>query len=316
VTHGHIESPHTGSYPGVVHDELPSPRTIDLGGPVSYREWDGPDGVTFILIHGLGGMLLNWVRVAPGLSGLGRTLALDLPGFGTSPLGERSASMMDLRRVVDGFIRALVPAGTVVLVGNSMGGALGLLEAAIEPTCVDGLVLTSPALPRVGHAWQHPSLALGLALFDVPGLGEAAADARIRRLPAERLVQMGLRFTTAHPESIPADVVALHVDAVRAHGTDPGAARAFGEAASSLLRIARRPDVAGRALAGVRCPVLLIHGRKDRLVPARYAEHVLADHPSWRGRILPDVGHVAQLEVPGRWLSEVADWYAERRLTD
>jgi pimeloyl-ACP methyl ester carboxylesterase len=293
VTHGHIESPHTGSYPGVVHDELPSPRTIDLGGPVSYREWDGPDGVTFILIHGLGGMLLNWVRVAPGLSGLGRTLALDLPGFGTSPLGERSASMMDLRRVVDGFIRALVPAGTGVLVGNS-----------------------SPALPRVGHAWQHPSLALGLALFDVPGLGEAAADARIRRLPAERLVQMGLRFTTAHPESIPADVVALHVDAVRAHGTDPGAARAFGEAASSLLRIARRPDVAGRALAGVRCPVLLIHGRKDRLVPARYAEHVLADHPSWRGRILPDVGHVAQLEVPGRWLSEVADWYAERRLTD
>ena len=33
-------------------------------------------------------------------------------------------------------------------------------------------------------------------------------------------------------------------------------------------------------------------------------------HPAWRGRFLPDLGHIAQMEAPGRWLAEVADWYA------
>jgi pimeloyl-ACP methyl ester carboxylesterase len=58
--------------------------------------------------------------------------------------------------------------------------------------------------------------------------------------------------------------------------------------------------------------VLVIHGRRDRLIPARFAETTLEAHPTWRGRFLPNVGHVAMLEAPGRWLSEVADWYAER----
>ena len=61
----------------------------------------------------------------------------------------------------------------------------------------------------------------------------------------------------------------------------------------------------------MRCPVLLLHGRRDRLVPASYAEAVLERYPAWRGRIFPDLGHVVQLEAPGRWLSEVADWFAE-----
>ena len=65
-----------------------------------------------------------------------------------------------------------------------------------------------------------------------------------------------------------------------------------------------------RALDGVRGPVLLLHGRRDRLVPARYAEEVLRRYPTWRGRIFPDLGHVAQMEAPGRWIAEVADWYS------
>ena len=55
----------------------------------------------------------------------------------------------------------------------------------------------------------------------------------------------------------------------------------------------------------------MLHGRRDRFVPAAFAEAVLAAHPTWRGRIFPDLGHAPQLEAPGRWLAEVADWYAE-----
>ena len=55
----------------------------------------------------------------------------------------------------------------------------------------------------------------------------------------------------------------------------------------------------------------MLHGRRDRFVPAPFAEAVLAAHPTWRGRIFPGLGHAPQLEAPGRWLAEVADWYAE-----
>ncbi|HEY7477345.1 MAG TPA: alpha/beta fold hydrolase [Actinomycetota bacterium] len=289
--------------------ELPPLSTVDLDGPVAYRAWEGPSDTTFVLVHGLGGMHLNWVQVAPGLAGFGRVVALDLPGFGASPLAARGTHLMDQRRIVSRFIDDLAT-GDVYLVGNSMGGAIAVIHAAIEPGRVDGLVLTSAALPRVGHAWQHPSLALLMAIYEVPGLGDAAVAARVRHLDPERLVRMGFRFTTADPATIPEEIVRLHVDAVREHQLDPGAERAFRDAARSLLRLARRGDLTTRALDGVRCPVLVLHGRRDRLVPARYAEEVLRRYPTWRGRIFPDLGHVAQMEAPGRWVAEVADWYA------
>jgi pimeloyl-ACP methyl ester carboxylesterase len=90
----------------------------------------------------------------------------------------------------------------------------------------------------------------------------------------------------------------------------PDVQQAFLEASRSMLRLALRPDVAHRALDAVRCPTLVIHGRRDRLIPARFAEAELARHPDWRGRFLPDVGHVPQMEAPGRWVAEVADWHA------
>ena len=80
--------------------DLPTLRTADLDGPVAYREWTGPDETTFVLVHGLGGSHVNWAQVAPGLAGLGRTLALDLPGFGSSPRLGRGSGLMDQRRTL------------------------------------------------------------------------------------------------------------------------------------------------------------------------------------------------------------------------
>ena len=69
--------------------ELPDSAWIDVGCRVHYREWPGPaEGQTFVCVHGLGGSLVNWALVAPGLARHGRVLALDLAGFGlTDPDG-------------------------------------------------------------------------------------------------------------------------------------------------------------------------------------------------------------------------------------
>jgi len=126
--------------------DLPELAAIDLDGPVRYRAWDGPPDATFVLIHGLGGSHLNWLRVAPGLAGLGSVFALDLPGFGWSPRDGRGSGLMDERRIVSRFI-AERGTGRVVVAGHSMGGVIAMLQAAVEPSSVAGLVLTSSALP-------------------------------------------------------------------------------------------------------------------------------------------------------------------------
>src|SRR5262245_42784416 len=105
--------------------DLPELSSVDVDGPIVFREWSGPSQTTFVLIHGLGGSHLSWVQVAPGLSGLGRVVAPDLPGFGRSPAAGRSARMMDLRRAIAGFVEQ-VATGEVVLVGNSMGGLVAM----------------------------------------------------------------------------------------------------------------------------------------------------------------------------------------------
>jgi pimeloyl-ACP methyl ester carboxylesterase len=291
--------------------DVPDLRTIDIDGPVAYRCWDGPPETTFVLIHGLGGSHLNWIQVAPGLAGLGRVFALDLPGFGWSPRNGRGSRLMDERRVLSRFVGELA-SGRVVLCGNSLGGAIAMLQAVVEPDSVAGLVLTSSVFPWVrGGRRPHPAVLGAFAMYDVPAVGERFVEARVRRIDPERVVRLGFRMVTADPTSIPPELVAMNVDLARRRATDPDAPRAFLDAARSMLRLGRQRDVAARTYDHLRCPVLVLHGRRDRLVPATFAEGALQSHPEWRGRIFPDLGHVPQMEAPGRWIAEVADWYAE-----
>ena len=291
--------------------ELPGLATIDLDGPVRYRAWDGPDDATFVLVHGLGGSHLNWLQVAPGLSGLGRVLALDLPGFGRSPRAGRGSGLMDERRVLSRFINEL-GTGHIVICGNSMGGGIAILQAAVEPDSVAGLVLTSSVLPRVKGRWPHPAVVGAFAVYDITAIGERAVNVRMHGIDPERTVRLGYRMVTTDPRSIPEEIVQMDVALARERKEDPDAPAAFLDAARSILRLGKRPDVVARAMGGVHCPVLLLHGRRDRFVPAAFAEATLRRYPTWRGRIFPDLGHAPQMEAPGRWLTEVADWYAER----
>jgi pimeloyl-ACP methyl ester carboxylesterase len=290
--------------------DLPELGTIDLDGPVAYREWEGPPDTAFLLVHGLGASHLSWVQVAAGLSGLGRVFAIDLPGFGASPLAGRSAGLMDQRRTVSRFIGSL-GVERVVLAGSSMGGALSILQAAIEPASVSGLVLTNSVFPWRLGAIPHPLILASFAIYATPGLGERFVSWRLRGMDPEQTVRLSLRILAADPGSIPEDVVRLLVELARERRDDPDVARAFLQAARSMLRLGRRPETARRALDNITCPVLVMHGRRDRLVPVAFAEAELSMHPAWRGRFFRDLGHIPQMEGPGRWLAEVADWFAD-----
>ena len=228
--------------------DLPELATVDLDGLVRYRAWEGPAEATFVLIHGLGGSHLNWLQVAPGLAGLGRVLALDLPGFGRSPRDGRGSGLMDERRVVSRFVEELAT-GRVVLVGHSMGGVIAILQAAVDRASTAGLVLTSSALPWARGSFPHPAVMGAFALYDTPFVGDRFARVRMRGMDPEQVVRFGFRLIAADPSSIPDEIVRLNVDLVRERQGDPDAPDAFLDAARSMLRLGKRADVSERAIA-------------------------------------------------------------------
>jgi pimeloyl-ACP methyl ester carboxylesterase len=148
------------------------------------------------------------------------------------------------------------------------------------------------------------------AAYDMPTLGELVVRTRRAAVDADTFVRLGLRMLTVDPSAIPDDVRTAHAELIADLRGDAEAPVAFLDAARSINSYIRTPGVAERAMSNVRCPVLVIHGRRDRFVPVVYAEAALAAHPTWRGRLLGGIGHVPQMETPGRWLAEVADWYS------
>lgn len=289
--------------------DVPPSRFVDLDGAVHFVEWDGPAERTFVLVHGLGGSLLSWLAVGPDLARHGRVLALDLPGFGRSERIGRRSRVSDLRTTMSRFLDEV--AGTpVMLVGNSMGGGISMLEAALEPAAVEALVLSNSVFPWTRGSLPAPIVMLGFSLYQLPHVGEWVAKQRITRLEAERAVRLGFKIIAADPSTIPDDLVRLHVEQLVRHQQNPDAGAAFLEAARSLMALGRRREVVRWIVNSVKCPVLVIHGRADRLVPLGFAEAAIRMRPEWDLRLLPKVGHVPQMEAPERWLGLVRGWIA------
>jgi pimeloyl-ACP methyl ester carboxylesterase len=290
-------------------DDLPEMRTVDLDGPVAYREWGEhrPGDPTFVCVHGLGGSHLNWMGVAPGLARTGRVLTPDLAGFGYTPRAGRSSSMAANRELLSRFIREMAEP-PVVLVGNSMGGALSLIQVAYEPSSVQGLVLTSPALPWARGGMPSALVLAAFAMSRMPRLGEWFVRSRSNRLGPERLIEEGFKIVMADPKTVDPALVAAHVETARLHAEDPDAIPAFLEATRSMLRTGERREFVAELVERVQVPVLVIHGTKDRLVNVSLARQVAGGRPNWRLVEFEGVGHAAQMEAPDRWVATVEQW--------
>ena len=283
-------------------------RWIDIDGPVHYAEWDGPaGGPTFVLVHGLGGSHVNWFSVAPHLAERGRVLAVDLAGFGRTPLDGRRATIGANRRLLDRFLQD-TGSSPAILLGNSMGGAISVFDAAEEPESVAGLVLVDPALPRSLRSAVDPVVAGVFATYLVPGVGERFMRSRARKLGAEGVVMETMRLCTVDASRVDPKVVEALVALARERAQKTWTNKAFLEAARSLLnRLARREQYFA-AVKEISCPTLLVQGEKDRLVPLAAAQQVAALRRDWTFEVFDDIGHVPMLEAPERFLATVEGW--------
>jgi pimeloyl-ACP methyl ester carboxylesterase len=285
-------------------------RWADIDGPVHYLDFGGPAGAPLIVaVHGLGGAAVNWIAIAPLLTRKYRVLAIDLAGHGLTISGGRDADVASNRSLLHRFIQS-VSARPVILMGNSMGGMIALLEASAEPESVAGLILIGPALP-LQPVRPDPVVAAVFAVSSLPVLGPLLIRQR-RLMPVQAMVSSTLALCCAHPAKVPKEIVEQHVLVARQRAAMAGSDRDFVHAARSVIETASflRGQAYRRGIRDVACPVLLIHGQRDRLVPVAMARMAARSHPDWSLVELPEVGHVPQLESPADTASALKAWLA------
>lgn len=283
-------------------------KIADLDGPVHYLDFGG-DGRPALLVHGLGGSALNWIAVAPQMAESHRVLAVDLAGFGQTPLFNRAATVRANANLVHAFIERVI-GEPVLLVGNSMGGHISIIEAADHPQYVAALVLVDAAVAGTRMRRFEPMMVGAVAAISVPGLGQVMFDRRIRRLAAEQLVKQTLELVCADAASVDPEVVAAHIELTRERGRlGPQNTRAFVQAFRSIgLRVAN-PRFWVK-VAQVKAPGLIIHGALDRIVPVGAALELKRRRPDWKVEIIEHAGHVPMLETPDLFMKALDGWSA------
>jgi pimeloyl-ACP methyl ester carboxylesterase len=249
-----------------------------------------------LCVHGMTGDTTNWTDFMAELTPDFDAVAVDLPGSGFSPppSTRRGYSITALAATVIELIETL-KAGPVHLVGNSMGGAVAIRVAARRRDLVRTLTLISAALPdrRPHRQTAHfPVLAL-------PMLGDRLVR-QFGRLPAESRIAGVIRACYYDPAAIHPARLALSVEELRRRdGLDHAVASLTG-AARALVTETLRPHRFSlwRDAERIRMPALVLFGTHDRLVSPSLADRAVRAFPDARVVVLPDTGHLGQMEHP------------------
>lgn len=232
---------------------------------------DAPETVLFL--HGWGGSKELWREALRRLPGGVRGLALDLPGTGGTPLPPKLKTMADMACWVAETCRRLrLP--TVTLVGHSLGGNLAAQAALDFPGLVRRLALVDAALdPAI-----LPRRA-GWPLSPRYGL----ASLRLMRWTSRPLAAAGRHFTHCGSGGYWADYARRTFWFLEAN-PDPHALQV------QLQALTSNPLLPAR-LTALSQPVLILHGKRDKIVPVAAAHRLARELPEAGLRVFPTAQH-------------------------
>lgn len=240
-------------------------------------------GTPVVLLHGLGATKASFLPSVAALAGTHRAIAIDLPGFGDSDKPLRGAyDPAFFARAVVALLDAL-HLDRAHLVGNSMGGRVAIEVGLAAPSRVRRIGLLAPSL-----AWLRGRPWAPLLRLVPPQLGALQpAPRRVVEEIARRAVRgVDSPWTTAGLDEF-----------LRSYLTPSGRAAFYAAARNIYLEEPHGPDGFWTRLPQLSAPALFVWGRRDTIVPIRFAEHVRRALPSAEHLEL-DCGHVPQLERP------------------
>lgn len=247
------------------------------------RYVDYGEGSPIVLVHGLGGSWQTWLENLPALGRRHRVIAVDLGGFGLSDVLPAPATMATQSERIVTLLRQL-DVGPATVVGHSMGGIVALGIVAAAPEAVSRLVLANAGGIPLSPA-RVAIVVTGFKLFDAVFGRPAVMRAVARR---SRLRNMLFAGFIGDPRTMTAALAAHVVPAIAA----PGFVAAV-IAASQVVRTLNAEEV--------ECPILLIWGAADRILPLAGAELLVTQLRDGELVVLDGVGHCPMFEAPERF---------------
>jgi len=240
-------------------------------------------GPAVIFVHGLGGFAESWRHNVRPLANRATVFSVDLPGFGESAKPRTDYRLAYLASALRGFMNGLGLA-QASLVGHSLGAAVSVTLALTHPTRVERLALVGGVVPGCNYrpSWIYRLIALR-GVGELLSLGGSA-----------KLYKAALARCFYDPDRREVD---FFVDYAYTSRTD-GVARAAYLATLRDVRIDFETHCEDyrRALATLQLPVLLIHGRQDRVVPAEHCAEVAGVLRHAAVRWVDACGHFPQIE--------------------
>jgi pimeloyl-ACP methyl ester carboxylesterase len=260
-------------------------RRVSLpGAEVNYVEIG--EGEPILFVHGLSGSWQNWLENLPRFGRRRRAIALDLPGFGQSPMPSWPIEMRAYGQLLHDFCEKIGVERGATLVGNSMGGLVACEAVLSGPSRFDRLVFVStaglmkPRLPRLTGG----AAAAAWRTFVPDGLRATRAVVR------NRLVRyLSFRTLVRYPNRLRRELLWEQA----ASGLPaPG----FADAMRAEIEYDPR-----ERLREIGIPTLIVWGFDDLMVSAA---GVLTYHRLIAGsqlEVFERTGHLPQLERPARF---------------
>lgn len=253
---------------------IPEGHYADIGDGQRIHYHDAGSGQPVIFLHGAGAGASGYSNFKgnyPAFAAAGfRAIVPDMPGYGLSTKPDLDQYDLDLFvRGINGLVDTL-GLRDIVLLGNSLGGAVALGYALAYPDDVSRLILMAPG----GVESLDTYLAMpGIAnMFEVYRSGQGGVEA----------MRAVMRMQLFDPSQLTDDILAERA---------PIAAMQT-QAARSILKV---PDMTAQ-LPGLRCPVLGFWGMDDQFNPVSGASKLMTGCPNVRVVLVNRCGHWVQVE--------------------
>jgi pimeloyl-ACP methyl ester carboxylesterase len=270
-----------------VHDSVIDGRRV--------RYADLGSGTAIVLVHGLGGSWQTWLKNIPALAAEHRVIAVDLPGFGASDVLPAPAAMETHAHIIATLLTELgVPSATII--GHSMGGLVAMQLIDARPDLVDALVMANAGGIALGPL-RLQLIVGGFKLFHLAFARTGVLRALSSRARLRRLVFAGFMGNAAEMsgpfavEVVPLIFTEGFIGAV--------------VAASKVAGLPVKTD-------DITCPVLLVWGVKDRILPVAEARILCATLLDGTLVELEGVGHCPMFEAPDRFNDAVLQFTREK----
>lgn len=246
---------------------------------------DSCDKLTLLWIHGFPLSSSMWELQIEDLGDMVRVVAPDLRGFGRSSATPPPYSVGMYADDCADLLEYLAIPGPVVVGGLSMGGYVAFEFYRRYPERVAGLILAATRAGADSEAGQAGRDAM-VASVRQNGV-RAVVDAMLPKL-------FSPKTAVSQPET---------VDFVR----DIMASSSVDGIVGALMAMKTRPDSTG-LLPQIAVPTLVLHGADDALIPVSEAKAMAAAIPDAELVILPEAGHLPNLEQADLFTDAVADF--------